>query len=208
MGGDVFMQKTKLKRWEAAMLLALCVFFCAGVWAEDVQTDLAGHLVRLHVIANSDSPADQAAKLQMRDRVLALLSPLLAECSSREEAVDIILTHQEQLEALGDISVELGEEYYPTRNYEGFSLPAGEYLSLRVVMGAGRGHNWWCVVFPPLCTEALTKTDVDAFSLLAEDETGLVTQANTGYILRFRIIEWWDALCRSLQDTGFCPGKN
>lgn len=188
------MLKQKIKPWEAALLLALCVFFLSGLWAGRTQRELAGGLVRLHVIANSDSDADQAAKLAMRDKVLDLLSPLLAACESREEAVDIILTHKAQLEALGDVSVTLGTEYYPTRDYDTFSLPAGEYLSLRVVMGAGRGHNWWCVVFPPLCTEALAEPSADAFCVLDEDEEGLVTRDGAEYIIRFRLVEWWDAL--------------
>ncbi len=188
------MLKQKIKPWEAALLLALCVFFLSGLWAGQTQRELAGGLVRLHVIANSDSDADQAAKLAMRDKVLDLLSPLLAACESREEAVDIILTHKAQLEALGDVSVTLGTEYYPTRDYDTFSLPAGEYLSLRVVMGAGRGHNWWCVVFPPLCTEALAEPSTDAFCVLDEDEEGLVTRDGAEYIIRFRLVEWWDAL--------------
>lgn len=188
------MLKQKIKPWEAALLLALCVFFLSGLWAGRTQRELAGGLVRLHVIANSDSDADQAAKLAMRDKVLDLLSPLLAACESREEAVDIILTHKAQLEALGDVSVTLGTEYYPTRDYDTFSLPAGEYLSLRVVMGAGRGHNWWCVVFPPLCTEALAEPSTDAFCVLDEDEEDLVTRDGAEYIIRFRLVEWWDAL--------------
>lgn len=188
------MTKQRLRPWETALLLALCVFFLSGVWAADTQTGLAGNLVRLHVIANSDSDADQAAKLQMRDKVLQLLSPQLAGCRTREEAVDIILQQKPALEALGDVTVTLGTEYYPTREYDSFSLPAGEYLSLRVVMGAGQGHNWWCVVFPPLCTEALAEPVQDAFALLPDDADRLVTQDGTDYILRFRLVEWWNAL--------------
>lgn len=188
------MLRQKLKPWETALLLALCMFLLSGLGAGQTQRDLAGSLVRLHVIANSDTDADQAAKLAMRDRVLALLSPLLAECKSREEAVDIILNHMAELEALGDVSVTLGTEYYPTRDYDGFSLPAGEYLSLQVALGAGQGHNWWCVVFPPLCTEALAEQDTDAFHILDEDQQALITRSGAGTVLRFRLVEWWQAL--------------
>ena len=197
------MLKQKLRPWEAAMLLALCVFFLSGLWSGRTQEDLAGGLVRLHVIANSDSAGDQAAKLQMRDKVLALLSPLLAECESQDEAVDIILNNRARLEALGDVTVTLGTEYYPTRDYGPFSLPAGEYLSLRVIMGAGQGHNWWCVVFPPLCTEALAEPAEDAFGLLPEASSRLVTRDGPDYVFRFRLIEWWNALAEKL-----CQGKN
>ena len=181
------------------MLLALCIFFLSGLWAGRTQRELAGGLVRLHVIANSDTDADQAAKLAMRDKVLALLAPLLASCRTQEDAVDIILTHTPELEALGDVAVTLDTEYYPTRAYGAFSLPAGEYLSLRVILGAGQGHNWWCVVFPPLCTEALAEPAADAFSILPEDTEGLITQAGDEYIIRFRVLEWWNALAEKLR---------
>ena len=180
------------------MLIALCIFFCAGMWAGSTQEELSSSLVRLHVIANSDSPADQAAKLQMRNKVLAVLTPLLADCESREDAVDIINSHQAELEALGDVTVSLSTEYYPTRDYDTFSLPAGEYLSLRVILGEGAGQNWWCVVFPPLCTEALAEPVQDTFSLLDEDTAHLITQDSDGYIIRFRLLEWWNKLTRVL----------
>ncbi len=180
------------------MLIALCVFFCAGMWAERTQDALADSLIRLHVVANSDSPADQAEKLQMRDRVLALLSPMLAGCGSREDAIDIILSHISELEDLGDVSVALGTEYYPTRVYGSFSLPAGEYTSLRVTLGAGQGQNWWCVVFPPLCTEALAEPAEDAFRSLTREQTDLITQEGDGYIIRFRLVEWWNALAEKI----------
>ena len=188
------MTRAKLRPWEIALLLALCMFFLSGIWAGRTQRDLADGLVRLHVIANSDSDADQAEKLLMRDKVLDLLSPLLAGCESRQEATDVILTHKADLEALGDVSVTLSTEYYPTRDYASFSLPAGEYLSLRVIMGAGQGHNWWCVVFPPLCTEALAEQDTDAFHILDEDQQALITRSGAGTVLRFRLVEWWQAL--------------
>lgn len=189
----------ELKKWEAALLMALCLFFLAGVWAARTQEELAGGLVRLHVIANSDSQADQAAKLEMRDQVLALLAPALEGCASREDAADAIRDRIPDLEALGDVAVSLGTERYPTRDYGTFSLPAGEYLSLRVVMGAGQGHNWWCVVFPPLCTEALAEPAEDAFQALPDDEAALITQDGAGYVIRFRLVEWWGALARWLE---------
>ena len=151
--------------------------------------------MRLHVVANSDSPEDQAEKLQLRDRALALLAPLLADCGSREEAVDIILSHCDELEALGDVSVRVEREYFPTRRYAAFSLPAGEYTALRLTLGDGAGQNWWCVVFPPLCTEALAEDGAsDVFLSLDEESAGLITGQNREYDLRFRVVEWWGEL--------------
>ena len=92
----------------------------------------------------------------------------------------------------------LGTEYYPTRDYASFSLPAGDYVSLRVILGAGAGHNWWCVVFPPLCTEALAEPDADAFAALAGDARGLITRGDGGYVLRFHLAEWWNELAERI----------
>ena len=190
------MRTQRLRAWELALLLALCVTLLAGLWADGRQRALASELVRLHVVAASDEPEDQAEKLQLRDRVLALLSPRLADCRTRAEAVDIILSQKAALEALGDVRVTLGTEYCPRRSYEGFTLPAGEYLSLRVVLGEGRGQNWWCVVFPPLCTEALAWDDpgTDAFADLDAQSAALITEDGPTYELRFRVVDWWGQL--------------
>ncbi len=199
LGGDFFVKKQKLKSWELALLIALCITFCTGAWAQAQHEALSDALVRLHVVAASDSPEDQAEKLQMRDKVLAILSPALAGCETREEAVDIISSRLNELEALGDVTAALGTEYYPTREYSAFSLPAGEYVSLRVVIGEGAGQNWWCVVFPPLCTEALAEDDgTDAFLSLEDGQAALITQDSELYALRFRIVEWWGALAEAL----------
>ena len=191
------MTQEKLRPWELALLMALCITLVVGLWADRTQRDLSGALVRLHVVAASDSPRDQAEKLQLRDDVLALLSPRLAGCPSQAEAVDIIQNSLPELEALGDLSVTVEREYFPTRRYNTFALPAGEYLSLRVVMGPGKGHNWWCVVFPPLCTEALADGDTtDAFLSLDGDSAELIQRP--AYDLRFRVVDWWGELKEKL----------
>ena len=185
----------KLRPWELALLLALCVTLCAGLWADRAERRLSDQVVRLHVVANSDSPEDQADKLRLRDRALALLAPLLADCGSRDEAVNIILSHQDELEALGDVSVRVAREYFPTRQYGTFSLPAGEYTALRLTIGDGAGQNWWCVVFPPLCTEALAEGGAsDVFLSLDEESADLIAGPDREYDLRFRIVEWWGEL--------------
>ena len=186
----------KLRKFEIALLIALCVTFCTGMWAQNREENLAGSLVRLHVVANSDSEADQTAKLAVRDKVLVLLSPALESAETQNEAAAIINSYLPQLQALaGDGgTVTLSEEAYPTRTYGGFSLPAGDYLSLRVVLGAGEGHNWWCVVFPPLCTEALAAPSQETWGLLDEDDEALITQENESYVIKFRIVELWGEL--------------
>ena len=94
------------------------------------------------------------------------------------------------------MAVSLGRERYPTRRYAGFALPAGEYDSLRIVLGEGRGHNWWCVVFPPLCLSAADAGSVE--SVMSRDDLSLICEEE-GYELRFRIVELWGELVSLLE---------
>ncbi len=186
--------KFQWKAWELALCLALCISFIGALWAQRRQEDLAAKLVRLHVVAASDRPADQEAKLLLRDEICALLAPALAEATTREEALAVLEAKLPALRAMGDVSVSLAVEEFPTRDYVNFSLPAGDYLALRVVMGEGLGQNWWCVLFPPLCTEALASETQATFGLISEDDKALVTQSDEGYVLKFRIVELWGEL--------------
>lgn len=88
-------------------------------------------------------------------------------------------------------------EHYPTRDYGTFALPAGVYTSLRVTLGAGAGHNWWCVIFPPLCAQAAGLSE-QAVQALSDDDVRLVTESGGGYVVRFRLLELWDALVQRL----------
>lgn len=196
------MKEYKLKTWELAALCALCVSLCVGTWAQGRQRDISSSLVRLHVIAASDETAEQELKLRVRDNVLEYLTPMLDKAESPEEAQRIINGELTSIKAAAEacaggrsVSVTLGQEYYPTREYEGFTLPAGQYQSLRVILGEGKGHNWWCVVFPPLCVSAAEQNK--ALDAMSEPERGLITEAD-GYELRFRIVELWGELMELL----------
>lgn len=196
------MKEYKLKTWELAALCALCVSLCVGTWAQGRQRDISSSLVRLHVIAASDETAEQELKLRVRDNVLEYLTPVLDKVESPEEAQRIINGELTSIKAAAEacaggrsVSVTLGQEYYPTREYEGFTLPAGQYQSLRVILGEGKGHNWWCVVFPPLCVSAAEQNK--ALDAMSEPERGLITEAD-GYELRFRIVELWGELMELL----------
>ena len=188
---------------ETALLLALSFSLLLGVWAEGTGRRLSGSLVRLHVVAASDEDAEQAVKLAVRDAVLDYLSPRLEDCAGSGEALELISGELEGVERAAEaaaggrtVSVSLGEEYYPTREYESFSLPAGVYESLRVVIGPGRGHNWWCVVFPPLC---LTSAEAEsAFASLDEQTGALITGRDGGAVIKFRVVELWNELLDAL----------
>ena len=153
---------TRWKKWELALLLGLCAAMLWGAWSMQRQDALAQKMIRLHVIANSDSDADQALKLEVRDRVLDFTTTVLqrsadmedAQVRLREELTRIEDIAQREIAAQGydyPVTVQLASTEFPLKEYDGFSLPAGEYMALRLVIGEGEGQNWWCVAFPPLC---------------------------------------------------------
>ena len=188
------------RRWEIAALLALCLTLLLGTWAQGRQQRLAERVIRLHVIAESDGPEDQEMKLQVRDAVLAQLAPALEGLESAQEAAAAV---RELLPALAEeaarvsgsrASAALGAESYPTRRYTDFALPAGEYLSLRVTLGAGQGHNWWCVVYPPLCLQSVTALREEDAACLSGDDWRLITEEGESYVIRFRLLELWGDL--------------
>ena len=98
------------------------------------------------------------------------------------------------------MTAELAETSFPTKDYDGFSLPAGRYLALRLVIGQGTGQNWWCVVFPPLCTAAASEVPETALAAgLTEDQVSLMTGEDDGYVLKFKVVEWWEELWQKLE---------
>ena len=192
-----------LHAWELALMLSLCFALLTGLWAQGTQARLAGRLVRLHVIAASDSAADQAEKLAVRAAVLRCLTPKLNGAESAGEARKIIMRAETLIFRAAktatkqSVRVDFGTEHYPTRDYGAFALPAGDYDSLRITLGAGEGKNWWCVVFPPLCTqEALSP---DAVETLSKQDRALITREDGEYEIRFRILELWDMVREKLE---------
>ena len=196
-------EKNSLRLWETALLIALCVTLLSGLIAGNAQRSLSEKLIRLHVIAASDSAEDQSTKLAVRDAVLRELAPVLKRAHTVQEAEELVTSELPMLEALsravsGEAHTEvlLGEEIYPRRDYEDFSLPAGRYLSLRIVLGEGAGHNWWCVVYPPLCTETVSAVAQET-ALLTDKDIRLITGDGEGYVLRFYLLDLWGRIfCR------------
>ena len=196
----------RLKIWELSALIALCVCLLTGLWAEGRQQRLAAGLVRLHVLAVSDEAEEQAVKLRVRDAVLRYLAPYLDGVKSADEAEAILSGKLDGVRAAAEqaaegraVRVTLGDERYPTRDYAGFSLPAGRYRSLRVVLGEGKGHNWWCVVFPPVCLAAVEREAVRP--VMNPEDYALITRED-GWQLRFRLVELWGELLTRLSVPG------
>lgn len=172
-----------MKRYEGlflGMLFLFAVLFESILSTGQAVTAVEDSVIRLHVLANSDEEEDQALKLLVRDRLLEEGEALFSGTSSREEARKLILNNLPKLQNAARETVAAEGYHYPvavslencgfeTRRYDGFSLPRGEYLSLRVVIGAGEGRNWWCVLYPPLCFSAAGKEMLFA-DLSAEEQ--------------------------------------
>lgn len=190
-------------RWIMWILLvfftAMCLLSVETLWT---QHRLAEKTIRLHVVANSDSAEDQAQKLQVRDAVLEKVAQITETCSDAASAKREIALHIDEIreaaqkETAYDVQVRLGTEQFETRYYDTFTLPAGEYPALRVNLGKAQGHNWWCVVFPSLCTaatsDALERTA--AVGGFDSEETELIEGGEEAYELRFKSFEWLQAL--------------
>lgn len=199
-----------MKRSTICLLSLLFALAATAAWAaadaHETQENLAGKLIRLHVLANSDSQADQAVKLRVRDAVLKAAEAQLEDCATVEAAEEQLRELLPELEAMASsVLAENGFDYpvqaaltwedYPTREYDTFTLPAGRYLSLRVRLGEGAGQNWWCVVFPPLCLGSVSETTEETAALggLSQEEVALMTGETEGYVVKFKAIELWES---------------
>lgn len=199
---------------EIVLLGVLGVFLLSGAVSLRQQEALAEKVVRLHVLANSDSEEDQALKLRVRDAVLAEAEALLESAQDRAAAMEILQTQLPRLEETAaeavaangyryGVDVRLETAEFPTKEYDGFTLPAGEYLALRVLIGEAAGQNWWCVVFPPLCTAAAADVPVTAMSAgMSGEQVRLITEENTGYVLKFKCVELWQQLKERFEGEG------
>lgn len=168
-----------------------------------VSEDLSQNLLRLHIVANSDSHEDQTLKLAVRDRLLAESRNLFKNSSSLEDTLNILNENIEFLTAAAEdeiaknnysypVKIKTGKYEFPVKTYEKYSLPRGEYQAVRVEIGDCEGQNWWCVMFPPLCfVDAASdseKADEYLKNTLRSDEVSLIT-TDDGFDVKFKIVD-------------------
>ena len=191
----------KIKKWEIALLAG---FIAAAIFAApfSVQAGIADKLIRLHVVANSDSGEDQALKLKVRDEVLAASEGYE---TVTDELIDIIQARaQNCVYANGydyDVRVSRGEMWFDTREYDGFSLAAGTYDALQVRIGEGAGKNWWCVIFPPLCA-AVSQQELESTAAaagLTGKEIAFISKEGNVSFLGFKLVELWGRVLKGLE---------
>ncbi|MDR0288423.1 MAG: stage II sporulation protein R [Clostridiales bacterium] len=199
------------------LLKVLSIFLIIGVvittslvvYADNVTSTLSGSIVRLHVIANSNTPEDQGLKLKVRDKIVEYMKDELQTSQSAGESMERINNDLPEIEKIAlDVITEEGSSYpvkasvgrsaFPMKNYGDVTLPAGNYQALKVVIGSGSGQNWWCVLFPPLCfvdTQSAVVTD-DGKKLLQDElpegSYNLITSGDNGDVkvkAKFKIVD-------------------
>ena len=188
------------------LIVAVCIIFTVvGLLPVHGEAQIYDSVLRLHVLANSDSEQDQALKLCVRDRLILLMDKLCAGCTTLDQARSRVEENIELIRqcAQAEIieqgykygaTVTLCEEEYPTKAYASLCFPSGKYLSLQVRIGEAKGQNWWCVLFPPLCLDVARKqqNDEDAFISvgLTKDQYSIITETDSPtYEARFKLLE-------------------
>lgn len=167
-------------------------------------SELSQDVFRLHILANSDSEADQSLKIKVRDKVLDYTEDLFNSANSKEEAESIIsdnlqsisnVAYQTVLDNGYDyvVTAEITNMYFTTRYYEGYTLPSGMYDALRITIGDGEGHNWWCVMYPSICISSAEDKESKAKEALDDDEYNIV--CNEQYQYKFKVVEIFEKFC-------------
>lgn len=184
-----------------------CTYFAGA--AQSVRKDV----VRLHILANSDSEKDQSIKLKVRDALLEKNTLILSDGVNQDNAVEYFeLSKAEMLETARDVLQENGfdynvkvyleKEYFETREYGELIFPAGEYTALKVVLGEGKGKNWWCVMFPPLCVPAAdgveVKNNTEDYLTRSGNE---IVNGGKKYVIKFKLLEVYEELKNSIRNS-------
>ena len=194
----------------ALLVVALVTCLFVSSYANRVNEDLAGNIIRLHVIANSNTADDQDLKLKVRDAVLNYMKEKLEGSTGIEESISIVKENLDNIKSIAVLEIErykkdypvnlsLGNYPFPTKEYGDVALPAGNYQALRIVIGKGEGANWWCVLFPPLCfVDATHGSMPDSVKeklkeSLTEEDYGIITSVDSsGDIpvkIKFKLVE-------------------
>lgn len=193
-----------------SFLLFLYTTICAFSYAQNVSTDIANSVFRLHVIANSDSKEDQDLKYKVRDSLINYMNSICANCENKQDAINLVTEHKDDFKQIAldtikdngypyDVNISIGNFSFPTKDYGDISLPAGFYDALRVEIGEAKGQNWWCVMFPPLCFVDVSSGIVPEESKeelednLSEEEYALVSNdSDTKIQFKFKILEFFN----------------
>lgn len=166
--------------------------------------DISDEVFRLHILANSDSEQDQSLKLKVRDRVLQYTKSLFENAKSKEEAESVISDNLQSISNVAysevldngydyQVKAEITNMYFTTRYYENYTLPSGMYDALRITIGSGNGHNWWCVMYPSICISSVEEQDEKAKEVFDATQYDIVK--NEKYQYKFKVVEIFEKFC-------------
>ncbi len=200
--------KNRILTVELAFLAAFIITCVVGTMSfASACEEIRSSVLRMHVVANSDSEEDQCLKLKVRDAVLEAGKEYFDNSESAAQAEEKLIPVKDELERVAkkvveengydyDVKVNIGNAYFPTKTYDGeVTLPAGEYEAVNVIIGSGQGHNWWCVMFPPMCLPA-AESDTELNEVLSEREYEIV-KSNPKFEPRFKIVEWYEKIIKN-----------
>lgn len=198
---------TKYRNLTTAAVISVIFFLLYNISSFAFQcSDIRGDVIRLHVVANSDSNEDQELKLKVRDAVLSGCEELFNGTVTVDNAEERLNARLDDIKAIAEktiedngsdygVNVRLCTEYFDTRTYnDSVTLPAGKYLALKIVLGDGKGQNWWCVMFPALCLPAVEETNEEALEAVFSDKEEKIVTDGKKYEVRFKIVEYIEKL--------------
>ena len=194
------------KKFFIIFLFILSFLLYTSFYSINIQKNISDKVIRLHVIANSNSAIDQSIKLKVRDEIVKNISPLLSNCSNIDESRAVLDNNLYKIEQIANTTLKkycndkatasISNSNFPTKTYDNFSFPAGNYEALKVVIGEGKGENWWCVMFPPLCfTNSSVEFSDDAIETLkqnlSDEEYEFISESNKSNVkIKFKLLEW------------------
>lgn len=200
-----------MKRWVKALSIGLALTFLISLcgFSYDCE-EIRQQVLRLHVLANSDSEEDQQLKLKVRDAVIEKAAGIFDGIKEEEDAKAVAQEHLDELtrtaqRAVYDAGYEypvsacLTKMYFETRAYDAGAMPAGMYDALRITIGKGEGKNWWCVAFPPLCVASATDNAATLSDVLTDSQQDIVEQPQK-YEVRFKLVEWMEDIGNAIRE--------
>lgn len=190
------------------ILFLIVLFLIVNIkyYASAVSSELNENIFRLHIIANSDSDSDQKLKLKVRDSIISFMEELEKQCKTKDDVINIVNSNISNFENIAkntikengfdyDVSIEVGEFYFPTKYYGNISMPAGMYDAIKIEIGDAKGQNWWCSLFPPLCFTDISSGIVDEEANmqleknLDNEEYSIITSTSSTYKFKFKLVE-------------------
>ncbi len=191
----------------ACLALVFCIVLTLAGFDSKCE-QLRDKVLRLHILANSDSEQDQALKLKVRDSILKVSDGMFDNLESKDSAMELIEKNTEVFEKIAintikkcgydyPVSISVGKAYFDTRVYDNFTLPAGEYDAVRVLIGKAEGKNWWCVMFPSLCIPAAEKEH--KLTEAVDEKSAEIAENAPRYEMRFKVVEWYESFKNKLK---------